>query len=131
MQKRKSPQARGRAAERQAVKKAGGGRAVAKAAYGNPATQAPQRRPAASQAAQDYDEQPQDQVRFTKLRQGDWALRGYGLQPHYIYTVTRRDGSTVEAVSGRVLWEDPEGSGLTLALIAEVRNDKSDNDLPF
>jgi hypothetical protein len=54
---------------------------------------------------------------FTKLRSGQWGLRGSqsALQPGATIGVAKRDGSTKECVVGRVIWTK---DGIALATIS-------------
>jgi len=56
-------------------------------------------------------------VTYTKLRSGDWGLRGPAtiLSEGASVTVTKRSGETKPATVGRVLWS---GDGVAIATIA-------------
>jgi hypothetical protein len=45
-------------------------------------------------------------VSFTKLKSGEWGLRGEGLVSGARVRVEKRDGSVTSAIVGRVLWSD-------------------------
>lgn len=55
---------------------------------------------------------------FTKLRSGDWGLRGRGFNEGDSVTVTKRDGSKAVLQVGKIVYRAPDGS-----VIAEI--DKS------
>lgn len=57
-------------------------------------------------------------VTFTKLKTGEWGLRGPNLAEGERVTVEKRDGSTQTKTVGRVLWTCPNGSGVTVATVA-------------
>ena len=49
---------------------------------------------------------------YTKLRNGDWGLRGTNLCVGQTVTVSKRDGSTKSETVGRVLWSGEDGACL-------------------
>lgn len=49
---------------------------------------------------------------FTKLRSGDWGLRGKGLVEGQMVTVYRRDGSKALVQVGRVIWKGGDGTSV-------------------
>lgn len=59
---------------------------------------------------------PATAVTYSRLRSGEWGVRGPAakLAAGYRVTVTRRDGTTSEVVIGRILWT---GDGVALATI--------------
>ena len=57
-------------------------------------------------------------ITFSKLRSGEWGIRGPASQirPNATVTVVKRDGSTTDAVVYRVVWTDQT---VTLASILQ------------
>ena len=56
-----------------------------------------------------------NQTTFSKLRDGSWGLRGQSLVSGEKVLVSKRDGSRVCKIVGKVLWTGPDG--ITLATI--------------
>jgi len=49
---------------------------------------------------------------FSKLRSGEWGIRGMDLVEGEMVTVTRRNGSNATLTVGRVVWQDADGTSL-------------------
>lgn len=64
-------------------------------------------------------------ITFTKLKTGAWGLRGPGLVEGERVTVEKRDGSQETKTVGRVLWTDPNGSGVSVAALASDTSEGS------
>lgn len=54
-------------------------------------------------------------ITYTKLRDGNWGLRGEGLTEGSRVTVSKRDGSSKQETVGKVFWTDGQ---VCLAAIA-------------
>ncbi len=61
------------------------------------------------------------EVRWTKLRSGEWGVKGpaAALQPGAVVEVHKKDGSTSQATVRRVLWT---GDGVALAAVEQRGN---------
>ena len=56
-------------------------------------------------------------ISFSKLKNGQWGIRGTGIKIGVANSVTKRDGSTTTAVASRILWTGEDGTQ-----IAEIGN---------
>lgn len=64
---------------------------------------------------------------FVKLKNGDWGLKGPGLQQGESVTVVRRDGTPVRITVGKVIWAGGDGTSIaTIAAIGRRRNRNDD-----
>lgn len=61
---------------------------------------------------------------FTKLRNGDWGVKGpaVAIVPDEAVTVTKRDGTTKVVIAAAVVWTDGE---VAIASLAPERNQRS------
>ena len=58
-------------------------------------------------------------ITFTKLRNGAWGVRGYGLRGGSVAYVTKRSGEIQAVTVDRVMWSDH--TGLAIASIVSDR----------
>ena len=49
---------------------------------------------------------------YTKLRSGDWGLRGTNLVEGNVTTVQKKSGETCQEVVGKVIWRGSDGTCL-------------------
>ena len=68
-----------------------------------------------------------DLVTFTRLRSGNWGIRGNGLTPGDRVAITLADGSMTTETVGNIVWSDPD-SDLRIAAIAVDRHKQERED---